>query len=70
MRDGNNLIIDLLPDTEIETLNKRHKLLSPKVSRSTFNRKVLRLNKEKTAFFNEFSQHISTQDIVIQQKIF
>ena len=63
MRDGNNLIIDLLPDTEIETLNKRQKLLSPKVSRSTFNRKVLRLNKEKTAFFNEFSQHISTQDI-------
>ena len=63
MRDGNNLIIDLLPDTEIETLNKRHKLLSPKVSRSTFNRKVLRLNNEKTAFFNEFSQHISTQDI-------
>ena len=63
MRDGNNLIIDLLPDTEIETLNKRQKHLSPKVSRSTFNRKVLRLNKEKTAFFNEFSQHISTQDI-------
>ena len=63
MRDGNNLIIDLLPDTEIETLNKRHKHLSPKVSRSTFNRKVLRLNNEKTAFFNEFSQHISTQDI-------
>ena len=63
MRDGNNLIIDLLPDTEIETLNKRRKLLSPKVSRSTFNRKVLRLNNEKTAFFNEFSQHISTQDI-------
>jgi len=64
MRDGDNLIIDLLPDTEIETLNKRHKLLSTKVSRSTFNRKILRLNKEKTAFFNEFSQHISTQDIV------
>ena len=63
MRDGNNLIIDLLPDTEIETLNKRHKHLSPKVSRSTFNRKVLHLNKEKSAFFNEFSQHISTQDI-------
>jgi len=64
MRDGNNLIIDLLPDTGIETLNKRHKLLSTKVSRSTFNRKILRLNKEKTAFFNEFSQHISTQDII------
>ena len=64
MRDGNNLIIDLLPDTEIETLNKRHKHLSTKVSRSTFNRKVLRLNNEKTAFFNEFSQHISTQNIV------
>ncbi|MDB3876192.1 TIGR03862 family flavoprotein [Amylibacter sp.] len=63
IRDGNNLIIDLLPDTEIETLNRRHKLLLPKVSRSTFNRKVLRLNNEKTAFFNEFSQHISTQDI-------
>ena len=68
MRDGNNLIIDLLPDTEIETLNKRHKLLSPKVSRSTFNRKVLRLNNEKTAFFNEFSQHISTQDITHSAK--
>ncbi|MDC1532791.1 TIGR03862 family flavoprotein [Amylibacter sp.] len=68
MRDGNNLIIDLLPDTEIETLNKRHKHLSPKVSRSTFNRKVLRLNNEKTAFFNEFSQHISTQDITHSSK--
>ena len=68
MRDGNNLIIDLLPDTEIETLNKRHKHLSPKVSRSTFNRKVLRLNNEKTAFFNEFSQHISTQDITHSAK--
>ena len=63
MRDGDSLMIDLLPDTEIETLNKRQKLLSPKVSRSTFNRKVLRLNNEKTAFFNEFSQHISTQNI-------
>ncbi|MDA9369415.1 TIGR03862 family flavoprotein [Amylibacter sp.] len=68
MRDGNNLIIDLLPGTEIETLNKRRKLLSPKVSRSTFNRKVLRLNNEKTAFFNEFSQHISTQDITHSAK--
>ena len=68
MRDGNNLIIDLLPDTEIETLNKRQKHLSPKVSRSTFNRKVLRLNNEKTAFFNEFSQHISTQDITHSAK--
>jgi len=68
MRDGNNLIIDLLPDTEIETLNKRHKHLSPKVSRSTFNRKVLRLNNEKTAFFNEFSQHISIQDITHSAK--
>ena len=68
IRDGNNLIIDLLPDTEIEALNKRHKLLSPKVSRSTFNRKVLRLNNEKTAFFNEFSQHISTQDITHSAK--
>jgi len=63
MRDGNSLIIDLLPGTDIETLNKRQKFLSLKVSRSTFNRKVLSLNKEKTAFFNEFSQHISTQDI-------
>ena len=68
MRDGNNLIIDLLPGTEIETLNKRRKVLSPKVSRSTFNRKVLRLNNEKTAFFNEFSQHISTQDITHSAK--
>ena len=68
MRDGNSLIIDLLPGTEIETLNKRRKLLSPKVSRGTFNRKVLRLNNEKTAFFNEFSQHISTQDITHSAK--
>jgi len=68
LRDGNNLIIDLLPGTEIETLNKRRKVLSPKVSRSTFNRKVLRLNNEKTAFFNEFSQHISTQDITHSAK--
>jgi len=64
LRDGNNLMIDLLPDTEIKTLNKRQKLLSLKVSRSTLNRKVLRLDKGKTAFFNEFSQHISTQNIV------
>ena len=51
IRDGNSLIIDLLPDTEIETLNKRQKLLSLKVSRSTFNRKVLRLNNEKNSVF-------------------
>ena len=68
MRDGNELIIDLLPNTKIETLIKREKTLSKKASRATFIRKVLRLNKEKTAFFNEFSQNISKEAISLTAK--
>ena len=68
MRDGNKLIIDLLPNTKIETLIKREKTLSKKASRSTFIRKVLRLNKEKTALFNEFSQNISKEAISLTAK--
>ncbi|MDB4145060.1 TIGR03862 family flavoprotein [Amylibacter sp.] len=68
MRDGNELIIDLLPNTKIETLIKREKTLSKKASRATFIRKVLRLNKEKTALFNEFSQNISKEAISIMGK--
>jgi predicted flavoprotein YhiN len=68
MRDGHRLMIDLLPDTNINALNERKKLLPKKASKSTFIRKVLRLNKEKTALFNEFSQNISKQDISITSK--
>ena len=68
MRDGNELIIDLLPNTKIETLIKREKTLSKKASRATFIRKVLRLNKEKTALFNEFSQNISKEAISLTAK--
>ena len=68
MRDGNELIIDLLPNTKIETLIKREKTLPKKASRGTFIRKVLRLNKEKTALFNEFSQNISKEAISLTAK--
>jgi uncharacterized flavoprotein (TIGR03862 family) len=68
MRDGHRLMIDLLPGTNINDLNERKKLLPKKASKSTFIRKVLRLNKEKTALFNEFSQNISKQDISITSK--
>jgi predicted flavoprotein YhiN len=68
MRDGHKLMIDLLPGTNINALNEREKLLPKKASKSTFIRKVLRLNKEKTALFNEFSQNISKQDISITSK--
>ena len=68
MRDGHRLMIDLLPGTNINALNERKKLLPKKASKSTFIRKVLRLNKEKTALFNEFSQNISKQDISITSK--
>ncbi|MDB4100278.1 TIGR03862 family flavoprotein [Amylibacter sp.] len=68
MRDGNKLIIDLLPNTKIETLIKREKTLPKKASRGTFIRKVLRLNKEKTALFNEFSQNISKDAISLTAK--
>jgi predicted flavoprotein YhiN len=61
-------MIDLLPGTNINTLNEREKLLQKKASKSTFIRKVLRLNKEKTALLNEFSQGISKQDISITSK--
>ena len=68
MRDGNELIIDLLPNTKIETLIKREKTLPKKTSRGTFIRKVLRLNKEKTALFNEFSQNVSKEAISLTAK--
>ena len=68
MRDGEELIIDLLPNTKIETLIKREKILPKKASRATFIRKVLRLNKEKTALFNEFSQNISKEAISLTAK--
>ena len=68
IRDGHRLMIDLLPSTNINALNEREKLLPKKASKSTFIRKVLRLNKEKTALFNEFSQDISKQDISITSK--
>jgi len=68
IRDGHKLMIDLLPGTNINTLNEREKLLQKKASKSTFIRKVLRLNKEKTALLNEFSQGISKQDISITSK--
>ena len=68
IRDGHRLMIDLLPSTNINALNEREKLLPKKASKSTFIRKVLRFNKEKTALFNEFSQDISKQDISITSK--
>jgi hypothetical protein len=42
-------MIDLLPGTNINALNEREKLLPKKASKSTFIRKVLRLNKEKNS---------------------
>lgn len=64
MREGARLFIDLLPDTDIATLNSRIARLSKKTSRSSILRKALRLDPAKAALFNEFAHNIPLPDIV------
>jgi hypothetical protein len=68
MREGNPLILDLLPDLDLTTLIRRFEKLPKKASRSTIVRKVLRLDKAKTAIFNEFSQCAQLKNIIIAAK--
>ena len=55
MRDGHSLIVDLLPDTSLEEIERRIKKLPKKSSRSTILRKALRFDATKAALFNEFA---------------
>ena len=64
MREGNPLMLDLLPDLDLRTLISRFEKLPKKASRSTIVRKVLRLDKAKTAIFNEFSQGTQLKNII------
>ena len=64
MREGNPLMLDLLPDLDLRTLISRFEKLPKKASRSTIVRKVLRLDKAKTAIFNEFSQGAQLKNII------
>ena len=64
MREGNPLMLDLLPDLDLRTLISRFEKLPKKASRSTIVRKVLHLDKAKTAIFNEFSQGAQLKNII------
>ena len=64
MREGNPLMLDLLPDLDLTTLIRRFEKLPKKASRSTIVRKVLRLDKSKAAIFNEFSQGAQLKNII------
>ena len=63
MREGANLFVDLLPDTNLTKLNSRIARLSKKSSRSSILRKALRLDPAKAALFNEFARNIPLPDI-------
>jgi len=63
MREGASLFVDLLPDTDIATLNNKIARLPKKFSRSSVLRKALRLDHAKAALFNEFARNISLPDI-------
>lgn len=68
LRNGATLQIDLLPDVSIETLQDRLSRQKGKASRANIIRKVLKLNPEKTAVFNEFSRDCTTDQIPKQAK--
>jgi len=58
MREGAILFVDLLPDTNLKTLQDRVNRLPAKASRSTILRKALRLDPAKAALFNEFAKNV------------
>ncbi|MFK5997523.1 MAG: TIGR03862 family flavoprotein [Rhodobacterales bacterium] len=63
MRGGASLVIDLLPDTYLETLENRINRLPAKASHSTILRKALRLDAPKAALFNEFAKNLPRPNI-------
>lgn len=63
MREGANLVIDLLPDTATAALQNRINHLPKKASRSSILRKALRLSPVKAALFNEFAHNIPLSDV-------
>jgi len=63
MREGADLFVDLLPDTDLATLNNKIARLPKKFSRSSVLRKALRLDPAKAALFNEFGHNIPLPDI-------
>ncbi len=68
MRDGALLVVDLLPDTDFETLQNRISHLPAKASRSTILRKALRLDPAKVALFNEFAKNLPRENIAATAK--
>ncbi len=63
MREGAELIIDLLPDTNLDVLHNRIMRLPKKASRSSILRKALRLDPVKAALLNEFARSVPLLDI-------
>jgi uncharacterized flavoprotein (TIGR03862 family) len=63
MREGAKLVVDLLPDTDIATLQDRINRLPKKSSRSSILRKALRLDLAKAALFNEFARNVPLSEI-------
>jgi uncharacterized flavoprotein (TIGR03862 family) len=63
MREGQKLVVDLLPDTKREILQGRIARLQKKASRSTVLRKALRLDPAKAALFNEFARNIPLSEV-------
>jgi uncharacterized flavoprotein (TIGR03862 family) len=63
MREGANLFVDLLPDTDIKTLQDRISRLPKKASRSSAIRKALRLDPAKAALLNEFARNVTLPNL-------
>ncbi len=63
MREGANLYIDLLPDTNVQTLQDRINRLPKKASRSSALRKALRLDPAKSALLNEFTRNVPMSNL-------
>ena len=68
MREGAQLIVDLLPDTDLETLQDRIARLPKKASRSSVLRKALRLDPAKAALVNEISRDTALPDLALVVK--
>jgi uncharacterized flavoprotein (TIGR03862 family) len=63
MRDGSPLVLDLLPDVDIQVLMERILKLPKKASRATVLRKALKLDGVKAALFNEFARSATLGDV-------
>lgn len=63
MREGANLFVDLLPDTDIKMLQDRINRLPKKASRSSAIRKALRLDPAKVTLLNEFARNVTLPNL-------